>query len=68
MSSKSAAAQEHSQRVTMLYIRAIQEAWKLHLDDPWTNEFVKFVDDLIEKCPENKHEIVAAERFVRTGE
>lgn len=53
----------HSQRVTLLYIQVIQDEIATHPVD-----IGKFVEGLISKCPENEKEIIAAERWVRTGE
>ena len=68
MTAKSAAAHERDQEITMRYIRILQDAWKKHSADPWQNDFDEVVEVLISKSPKNKKNIIAAERFVRTGE
>lgn len=68
MTAKSAAAHEHSQRLTMRYIRMLQDKWALYCNNPKDHDFKAFVDELLAKHPEHKKEIIIAERFVQTGE
>ena len=68
MSSKSAAAHEHSQRVTLRYIRILQDAWKKHSADPWASDFDEVVEGLISKSPKNKKNIMSAKKFILSGE